>query len=153
MKTSWWERSQEVQPEIWSTILLKYYVIWPTRSSISPNEYCTISICSSKGVTCDRLDEYLSPSKSIVTWDVCQISGRPPRGGLKNRFFSGVWHVVTFLWSAALAVTRDNWPISSTSTGPVTRDGRTYRNGTVVRKSQLPKICTCISTVSNHVGD
>jgi hypothetical protein len=29
--------------------------------------YCTISICSSKGVTCDRLDEYLSPSKSIVT--------------------------------------------------------------------------------------
>jgi hypothetical protein len=54
--------------------------------------YCTISNCSARGVTCDRLDEYLSPSKSIVTWDVCQIFGRPrrqsplPEGGCQK------WH-------------------------------------------------------------
>jgi len=32
--------------------------------------YCTISNYSSRGVTWDRLDEFVSPSNRIVTWDM-----------------------------------------------------------------------------------
>ena len=40
-------------------------------------KYCTISNCSSRGVTRDRLDEFAPPARCIVMWDKSQILASP----------------------------------------------------------------------------
>ena len=50
--------------------------------------------------------------------------------GRKNRVFYA--KKVCISCSSTRGVTRDNCPISSTSTWPVTRDGRTILNSTVI---------------------
>ena len=63
-------------------------------------------------------------------------------GFKKKLWFNLQWYYA----SATFAVTQDKWPISSISTGPVTRDGRTIRNGTVLVLTVASNKC-CIRFV------
>ena len=47
---------------------------WCIRKVVTVLEYCSISNCSAKGVTCDPLDELASPARCNVTQDMAQNS-------------------------------------------------------------------------------
>src|ERR1700678_1712181 len=51
--------------------------------TVPSHKYCTISINSSGGVTCDQLDEISSPASQHVTWDKPEISAKQA-----NRLYS-----------------------------------------------------------------
>ena len=96
--------------------------------------YCTISNYSAGGVTWDAVDEIFNSATGVGTCDTYKFFSQHA-GLTAPRNAPEVPNKVEV--PAMASVTWDNRPISATSTGPVTRDGRTIRNGTVF----FVKIC------------